>query len=294
MDQTPDTTAQPVRPETSEQTEPRRAIHTFQSDLEKAMDTTEAAAVQELLETARTKEAYEIERENVHRQRKWYSVGAGILILLALGAAGFGIYYYRTLTVRVVAPPSVGVFQSLSAVNTSTTDVAKLITVLEATDNIPEGKPLLVPLVGATGATLSPEATLDFLNIRPGEPFVATLSLVRFGVFNTGTTISPFIILSTPSPELATKEFLIAEPKLLEMVATALGIDLTVTARDIGSSFQSVYMYNLPVRTLKATNVDTQEETILLYYGYATDNTIVIATNPTILKSIYDTIIRQR
>lgn len=262
--------------------------------MERAMDTTEAAAVQELLETARAKEAYELEKDTVHRQRKWYSAGAFILIILTLGAVGFGVYYYQSLTVRVVQPPTVGVFQSLAPIDTSVTDISTLIKTLTTNDSLSEGKPLLVPLVDAAGTALSPDATLGFLQIKAGEPLIATLSLARLGVMNTGTSVSPFLIFSTPTPELATKEFLIAEPKLLEMVAPTLDIDLTVTARDIGTSFNSVYMYNLPVRTLKATNVDTQEETILLYYGYATDNTIVVATNPTVLKAIYDTIIRQR
>lgn len=290
-----DTVPTPQQPEEKDAKEQaRRATHTFESDLARAMDTTEAAAVQELLATARDREAYEIERSVVHRQRKWYTAGAFILTILALGAIAFGAYYYHSLTVRVVQPPSVGVFQSIAPVDTSTTDVRQTIDALVADEAVSEGKPLMVPLVDATGTTLSPGATLGFLDFNPGEPFVATLSLARLGVLNTGTTVTPFLILSTPTPELATKEFLIAEPKLLEMVAPALGIDLTVTARDIGTSFQSVYMYNLPVRTLTATNVDTGEKTILMYYGYATDNTIVIATHPTVLKAVYDTIIRQR
>lgn len=273
---------------------PRGAMHTFQSDLDMAMDTTEAPAVQELLQTARAKEAFEIEKQVVGSQRTWYSAGAVILIILALGAAAFGIYYYKTLTVRVTPTPSVGVFQNLDPIDTTTTAAESALAKLMSTDGIPEGKPMLVPLVDSIGTALSPEATFGYLNVKVGEPFIATLSLVRLGVMNTGTTVTPFLILSTPTPELATKEFLIAEPTLLNTVASVLGIDLTLTARDIGTSFNSVYMYNLPVRTLTATNVDTGEKTILLYYGYATDNTIVIATDPTVLKAIYDTIIRQR
>jgi hypothetical protein len=266
----------------------------MQSDLERAMDTTEAPAVQELLATARNKEQFAIERQHVHAQRKWYTTGAILLIILALGAVAFGFYYYRTLTVRVTPTPSVGVFQSLAPIDTSTTTASALMQTLIATENLSEGKPMLVPLLQASGGSLTPEATFDYLGIKVGEPFIATLSLARLGVVNTGTSISPFLILSTPTPELATKEFLIAEPTLLEKVAPTLGIDPTLAGRDIGTSFASVYMYNLPVRILKATNVDTQEETILMYYGYATENTIVVAANPTVLKAIYDTIIRQR
>ena len=281
------------QPPTPEPT-PHPAIHTFQSDLERAMDTTEAGAVQELLKTARDKEAFAIEKETIHHQRSWYTTGAIILILLALGALAFGLYYYYTLTVRVTPSPSVGVFQSVPIVDTTTIDATSMIASLMTTDTLTEGKPFLVPLVDSTGATLGLNATLQYLKLNISEPFAATLSLVRLGVMHTGTTVTPFLILSTPTPELATKEFLIAEPTLLDTVAPVLGIDLTITARDIGTRFNSVYMYNLPVRTLTSTDVDTREETILLYYGYATDNTIVVATNPTVLKAIYDTIIRQR
>jgi hypothetical protein len=284
---------QPTNPSQPEES-PRPAMHTFQSDLERAMDTTEASAVQELLQTARNKETFEIERHSVHRQRTWYSAGAVILVVLALGAVAFGLYYYRTLTVRVTPSPSVGVFQNLPSINTETTDVSTALKSLVTNESIPEGKPFLVPLTNNAGTALSPEATLSYLQVNPGEPFIATLSLVRLGAMNVGNSVSPFLILSTPNPELATKEFLIAEPKLLEMTALVLGIDLTMEARDIGTTFNSVYMYNLPVRTLTSTNVDSREETILMYYGYATDTTIVVATNPTVLKAIYDTIIRQR
>lgn len=273
---------------------PRGAMHTFQSDLDKAMDTTEASAVQELLQTARDKETFEHEREAVRHQRKWYTTGAVILIVLALGAVAFGWYYYHTLTVKVLPQPTVGVFQNLNPINTDTTDLMAALSTLTTSVSLPEGKPFLVPLVNTNGNTLSPEATLSYLKVSVGEPFIATLSLVRLGVMNTGTIITPFVILSTPTPELATKEFLIAEPTLLDTVAQVLTIDLTVTARDISPTFTSVYMYNLPVRTLTSTNVDTGEKTILMYYGYATDNTAVIGTNPTVLKAIYDTIIRQR
>jgi len=283
----------PQKPQ-PEKEDPHHTTHTFQTDLERAMDTTEVSAVQELLKTAREKETYEVEKIQVNRLRHWYTTGAVILILLALGAVAFGVYYYHNLSVRVVSTPPVGVFQNLPSVDTSTTQASTLFSSLINNDSAPENKPLIVPLTDAAGRTLTPTGVFSYLIINASEPFIATLSLARLGILNTGTSVSPFLILSTPTPELATKEFLIAEPKLLELVAVVLGIDLTVAARDIGTSFQSAYMYNLPVRTLKATNVDTNEQTILMYYGYATDNTIVIATNPTVLKSVYDTIIRQR
>ncbi len=278
--------------------EPQRpkAVETYQSDLARAMDTTEAKAVQELLETAREKEAYEKEREVVHHQRSWYTTGGIILILLALGAAAYGVWYYRNLTVSVAPRPAAGVFQSLEPIVASDTTIETSVASLTTNESIPEGKPFVVPIVGdsAARAALDPESALAFMKVNLGEPFLATISLVRFGVMNTGDRVSPFIIFSTPTPELATKEFLIAEPTLLEKVRPALNITTTSNTSDIGTSFVSKYMYNLPVRILTATDIDTQVQTILLYYGYATDNTIVLATDPTVLKAVYDTIIRQR
>ncbi len=271
-------------------------VHTYESDLALAMDTTDASVVQELLQTARERENADKEKEVVRRQKGWYTTGGIILFVLALSASIYGYYYYKNLTVDVAAVPSVGVFQSTAALVTSDSDLANSITKLTTEDTIIEGKPLLVPLYAdaTTLIPLSPEQTLAYLNINLGEPFLATVSLVRLGVYNNGNTVSPFLIFSVPNPETATKEFLLAEPKLLELTAPIFNINLTNTANQVGTTFESTYMYNLPVRTLTATNLDTNIKTILMYYGYATDTTIVIATNPTILKSVYDTIIRQR
>ena len=275
--------------------EGRPMMHTYQSDLSLAMDTTDAKVVQELLQTAREKELRAAEQERVRHQRGWYTAGGLILILLAVGALGYGVWYYNHLTVPVAEQPQVGVFQSVDPVVMAERTIEETVAYLRTKENLPEGKPFLVPLV-SDATTLTPasiEELLQYIHADASEPFIATLSLARLGVMNTGTNVVPFLVFSVPNPDLATKEFLIAEPNLLSMFAPALSIDLSRHAAEIGKGFVSSYMYNLPVRSVRSFAIDTNQETLLMYYGFATDHTIVVATNPSVLKAVYDTIIRQ-
>lgn len=268
-------------------------IRTYADDLARAMDTTEASVVQDLLRTAREREQDEIERARIHKQKGWYTAGGIILLVLALGAAVYGAYYFKNLTVPIVPTPSVGIFQSTTPIDTASTDIATLTTALAGDPSIASFKPLLVPLTNASGP-LSVDDTLSYLGIDLGEPFAAAFGLVRLGVYRTDETTSPFLIFYAPNPEIASKELLIAEPKLLQTLAPVLRIDTQEQTSEVGASFTSSYMYNLPVRTLITRDLDTNTKTILLYYGYATDQTIVIASNPQVLKTVYDTIIKQR
>ncbi len=285
----PDTPAQPPHNE-------RPGMQTYQSDLSRAMDTTDATVVQELLATAREKEALARDRETVRHQRGWYTAGGIILILLALGACVYGVYYYKHLTVNAEPQIQIGVFQSTNPLIASDTSIETYIAQLSDRTDIPEGKPFLVPIVAdnTTLALLTPEETLSKVGWRASEPFIAALSLVRLGVFNTGNAIVPFLIFSVPNPDIATKEFLIAEPTLLANTAPVLGINMSMHTAEIGKGFVSSYLYNLPVRSLRSFDPDTNQETLLLYYAYATDHTIVLSTNPSVLKAVYDTIIRQQ
>lgn len=291
---TPQPSPVPKRPDAPDPSD-RPVVQTYERDMSLAMDTTDATVVQELLQTARERETFEAEKETVRHQKGWYTLGGLILLLLALGSLGYGVYYYEHLTVHVAPNVSVGVFQSTTPIIAADTTIDASIDTLITHDGLPEGKPFLVPIVAdkTTLTPLSNEGILEFIRADASEPFIAATSLVRLGVINTGSQVVPFLLFSVPNPEIATKEFLIAEPTLLSMVAPALNIDLSMHQNEIGKGFTSSYMYNLPVRTLKSYDIDTQEETLLFYYGYATDNTIVVATNPSVLKAVYDTIIRQ-
>ena len=282
-------------PQTPTQEAPHPVVHTYQEDLALAMDTTDAKVVQELLQTARERETIAKEEVVESRQKGWYTTGATILILLAVGAIGYGVYYFTHLTVPVQKNYSVGVFANTTPIIAPDTTIATALATLTSLDTLPENKPTLVPIV-VDRETLAPLEKTDFfafINARASEPFQTAMSLVRLGVMNTGRTITPFLIFSVQQPDIATKEFLIAEPKLLELFAPALGITLSTHTEEIGKSFESSYMYNLPVRTLRYTDPTTNEERILLFYGYATDTVIVLGTDPTVLKAVYDTIIRQ-
>ncbi len=284
----------PTHPQEPHAPEPQGPIiHTYEDDLSLAMNTTEASVVQDLLKTAREREEGERNRIETHKQKRWYTAGAVILILLGLGAATYGVYYFRTLTVPVVPTASVGVFQSTAPVATESATPLQIVTNADTDTSIPLNKPVLVPLT-LDGAPRSYEDTLTYLGMEFGEPFAAAFSIARLGIYRTDDGASPFVILYAPNPEIASKELLIAEPKLLEALAPLLRIDTLQPINEVGTSFTSTYMYNLPVRTLISRNIDTNIETITLYYGYATDQTVVIASNPQVLKSVYDTIIRQR
>ena len=291
----PKVTTPREQPETSTPQAP--SMQTYQNDLAMAMDATDASVVQELLETARERESVAKDEVTKTHQRKWYVVLSIIFILLAIGVGFYGIRHYLRLTVPVQKNFSVGVFGSTEPyVATSTTIGALLQSLKENSATLPEGKPLLVPIV-SNEATLAPVAKpefFSFIGASPTEPLAASFEVIRLGVINTGSTAEPFIIASVPDPEVASKELLIAEPELLKLFAPALGIDLSSHVDEIGKGFTGQYLYNLPVRNLRYYDINSGSAETLLLYAYATEHTIVMTTNPEVLKAIYDTIIRQR
>ena len=110
---------------------------------------------------------------------------------------------------------------------------------------------------------------------------------------NVGTENVPFVITSVNNAEIAAKELLIAEPKLLQMFYKPLGIDISEHTEEVGKVFGGEYMYNIPVRTLR---YDTPEKNgnLLFFYARATDQIVVFTTKPEVLKAIYDSLIRQQ
>ena len=279
-----------------EQTQPQRPIiHTYQDDLARAMDATEASVVTKLMQTAREKESSMKEKERIARDNRWYSTGALILIIIALASGVYGVYHYKSLTVPAETNYAVGIFQSLDPVDTSTTSLASLLDTLRSNDTLLINKPTVVPLV-SNMTTLTPSdvpTTLTYLQARTSEPFQSAIDLVRYGVMHTADGNVPFILFSISHTEVATKEFLIAEQTMLDTFGTALGIDTSTYHDTIGRGFATEYRYNLPLRTLSMTDPDTKEKSLVMYYGYATDHAIVMATEPSVLKAIYDTIIAQ-
>ncbi len=288
-----DETSFTPKPSTVPDDQHRPIIHTYGDDMAHAMDATDAKVVAELLQTAREREASAKEAIHVRDERAWYTTGALLLLVLAVASGFYGYYHYRHLTVPAAPAYSVGVFPSIDPVAIGSTDIKKLIATLETYETLSVNKPTLVPITSDDQNLLNPEQFFSFITARVSEPFQTAIDVVRLGVINTGTRISPFLIFYVRDPEIATKEFLIAEPTMLDVFSPALGINPDEHQAEIGKNFESGYRYNLPLRTLSATTIETGTRSLLLYYGYATDNTIVMATDPAALKTVYDSIISQ-
>lgn len=268
-------------------------LHTYQDDLAKAMDATDATVVQQLLADAREREHRQEDEATRKKQRGWYTITTILLILLALGIGGYGIYHYQRLTVPVEQTPSVGVFPQTDPIVASDTDIRVLMATLQTSTTLEEGKPTLVQLVRDTTQTpLSKPELFSFFETRASEPFLGSFGVLRLGVLSLGTNTVPFVIGSVPDPEIASKELLIAEPDLLRMLYAPLGIPLNEYTDLIGKTFSQNYVYNLPTRTL---TVETETgEAMVLFYGYATEGVVVFSTDYEVLKRVYDSVISQQ
>jgi len=268
-------------------------IHRYQDDLARAMDTTDAAVVQELLVDARNRESAEKDEIRNRKQRSLFLFGSILFIVIALGSAAFAAYHYFTLTVPVSKELTVGVFASTDPVvieGKTIEDIIKQITALD----LPMNKPYLVQLVTdpQTLLPLSKTELFDLIGAKPTEPFRTAMDTMRLGAVNTQDGIKLFIIASVPDPEIATKEFLIAEPELLEMFSRALNIQTDTIATQVGTSFISSYYFNVPVRLQNFVDTNNERK-VLLMYGYPTKNIALICTNEDVLRAVYDTVVRQ-
>lgn len=275
-------------------TPPKPILHTYQDDLAKAMDTTDAAVVQELLADAREREHRQEDERTRKKQRGWYTLITILLTLFALGIGGYGIYHYKNLTVPVEPTVSVGVFPETTPFAISDTDIRTLLTTLQTTALPRENTPTLVQLVrdAQTNTPLSKQELFSFFESKTTEPFLASFGVLRLGVVTVGAKTVPFLIGSVEESERTSKELLIAEPDLLRMLYNPLGISLSQYGESIGNTFTQEYMYNLPTRTL--TLEKEGEKAMVLFYGYATENVVVFSTDYEVLKQVYDTIITQQ
>jgi hypothetical protein len=269
---------------------------TYQGDLAKAMDATDARVVQELLETAREREAIEKDEATKQSQRGWYIAGSIILLVLAIAVSVYGVYYFMRLTVPVERTFSVGVFPSTDVIVAPTTDIRTVAKNLTLDTSLIESRPTLVSLVEDDSSLrlLSVEDFFSFIEAAPPEPLVASIDTIRLGAMRSEGEVTPFLIAAVPDPEVSSKELLLNEPELLRYFYRALGIDISSHLTEIGKGFVREYVFNLPVRTLYSAPKEGEESKVVLMYGYATDNIIVITQKPEVLKAIYETIIRQR
>lgn len=273
----------------------KKSIHTYADDLSKALDTTDATVVQELLAEGREREAQE-KQENVRtHQRAWYKAGAIILIACTLLSLGYSVYHYTQLTVPAEKAVSVGVFPSTEVIVVEDTDIRKVVDLIKENPTIENGRPYLVPLVNdpSTLTLLTPSEMFSFFEAKASEPLITSFNLLRFGVMGSEEKHIPFIIGVTKDTEVSTKELLIAEPSLLQMLYRPLDIDIAGHAEEIGRDFSGEYLYNIPVRTLRYDS-ETEKGKLLFFYARVTDDIVVFTSSPSTLKAIYDSLIRQR
>ncbi len=272
----------------------KKIVHTYADDLAKAMDTTDAKVVQELLEQGREKELLAKEEVTKKKQKVWYKLGAIVFVVGAILSLAYSIYHYKSLTVPPEKPVSVGVFPSTKAFVSNETDIRKVIESITSDSSFEKDRPYLVPIVkNADEPTLlGVKESFDFFESKASEPFIASFNIVRLGIINIGERNVPFVIASTKDAESSTKEFLIAENSLLQNIYKALGIDISVYDPEIGKSFVGEFLYNIPVRSLKYKNKEGIDQTIF-FYARATQDIVVMTTSPQALKAIYNNLIGQ-
>jgi hypothetical protein len=273
----------------------RHLSHGYQDDLAQAMNATDASVVQEMLTDARNREAFEKKEVVTHREQTWFSLSSFILIILALAIGGYGVWHYTHLTVPAEKVVSVGVFPSIDPIKIDKEPIEALVQEVIASQDLKENTPYLIPLTDpTTGGLITNRALFSYIEAHVDEPFAAQFSSIRLGVMYNGSATSTFIIGSVTDPVSATKEFLIAEPRLLRDFAPALNIDTAEFTASTDTAFTQEYRYNLPYRFYSVTNSADASKTNIFYYGFASNSIVVIATDPSVLKAVSDTLIRQQ
>lgn len=290
----PLTNEEVANPTNNEVVVEKHIVHTYSDDVAKALDTTDASVVQELLIEGREREEIEKETEKINKQKVWYKAGAIILTIFTLGALAYTVYHYIGLTVKAEPSATVGVFPSSESVISGNTNIRALMTGLKADTSLEKNKPTLVPIVKdqATLTLLTPYELFSFFEASASEPFLSSFSLIRLGVMSDGIKNIPFIIGATKDAEISTKELLIAEPDLIRMLYVPLDIDISNITEEVGKKFVGDYMYNIPIRLFEYPKVEGEKGTF--FYARVTDNIVVFTTSPEALKAIYDSLIKQQ
>jgi hypothetical protein len=183
-------------PEQGGEPQIKKSTHTYADDLSRALDTTDAAVVQELLTEGREREAQEKGEGTRAHQRAWYKAGATILIVCTLLTLTYSVYHYSRLTVTAEKAVSVGVFPSTEIIVTTDTDIRKAVELIKGDTALENGRPYLVPLVSNPGTLtlLTPWELFSFFEAKASEPLVASFNLLRLGVMSTEEERVPFVI----------------------------------------------------------------------------------------------------
>jgi hypothetical protein len=284
---------EPVPQRPTDNQEQEHLAHTYKDDMAQAMNATEAPVVQAMLADAREREELAKEEIEEAKERKEYGIGTLIIVILTIALAIYGTYYYNHLSVKVLPTQSVGAFSSTAPIVAS--GLQQLLTTLN-TSTLLQGQPTLVSLVtnSQSNVLLTNSELYAFIGASSiSEPLQSVISVARLGVYKSGSTVEPFLIMSVPDPVKASQEFGIPEPTLLQLFGPALNINLATVQPTVGQTFQSQYFYNLPVRTLSTVATATVAQQMIFLYGYANSTTLVITTDPLVLKAVYDSLINQ-
>lgn len=266
---------------------------TYENDLSNAMSVTDAKVVQTMLRDARNREELENIIKKEKRARKWYVAGSIFLFIATLAAIGYSVYHYQKLTVPVVEYVSVGVFPTTPITSIQETTISTVLQNLNP-DDFPEGRPYLIDLVNnnETRELLTNTQLFNFIEAPVNEPFTATFSVVRMGVMKKEGALIPFIIGSTENPENTLRELSIAEPSLIAYFERSLPVQTDLIAPDSLSTFTSEYRFNIALRSLYTTTLEGIRR-LTIFYGLINDQTAIIATEPEIVRAVYETLIKQ-
>jgi hypothetical protein len=282
--------------QSQQEQEERHLTESYDDDLANVMNVTDASVVQELLNDARNRESLVVIEEKEKEERKWYSRTSLIIFFLTLGVIAYGVYYYHHLTVPVQPAASVGVFQNSSPIVASSTNLASVLATYTSSTTLPPNKPELIDLISdsKTNTLLTNSQFYSFIGANVPEPLQGVITAARLGVVNINNAVYPFVIMSVSDPVNASKQFGAAESTLLQMFSPALNVDTSVEQRTVGLNFQSQYFYNLPVRVMENIDPTTGNQYPVFLYGYATNNVIVITSQPQVLDAVYNAIISQQ
>ncbi len=275
-----------VEPEPAQETP---LVHSYSDDMAKAMQATEAGAVQELLAMAREKEETSLKTEK-ERKTSWLFILGAFLCFAAAGAALWVLWnsYQRSMPVPVQRERQV-IFSQLMLVNAESTDIREVVSNAKSHADLRINTPYTIALIDANGLPLEPDAFMAFAEGNLPADFLSAIDTVRLGIVATGNTASPFILLQGKEGSSLTQKLSNIEPVLVRAFYRALGIDIRDQAEIFDQPFETIYVNNVPVRAVTGTG-----NTPVAFYGFAEAQTAIITTDKDAFNAVYLGILGQQ
>ncbi|HSE57036.1 MAG TPA: hypothetical protein VLB02_03050 [Candidatus Paceibacterota bacterium] len=265
--------------------------HSYSEDLAKAMQTTDAAEVQELLSMAREKETV-IKQAEEEKKTNWVFVLGTMLCFAVSGAVLWFIWdrFEQAQPVPIERVEQPVIFSQLAPIDTTTTDIRETVQHLRTTATLELNTPTVIPLITAAGEPLSPDEFLKFsegaIPIGLREQTIA----LQLGAIATGTTVVPFVLLTGKDQEALTAQLRLAEPELLRGLYRALGIEISELMALFKTPFADDYVSNAPLRVLRKPGAEVP----VFLYGFITNQSVVVTTDTAAFQQIYDAAITGR